>query len=114
MAPAKTRSRFTRIEILLTGLLLAVAFTTITASFYIEFRYPAVMPRSPQPENGRVYPMKFKGHGTVYVDKKELDRSDFVEYRLMPLFGVSMMLYFGIGTRLGWWSAGPRNLLAKL
>jgi hypothetical protein len=105
------RNKFTKV--VLTSLLLAVAFLTLTSAFFIEFRYPAVMPRSMQPETGRIYPMRFKGQGTVYVNREELDRSDFVEYRLMPIFGVTMMLYFGIGTRLGWWTIGPKTPFAK-
>lgn len=57
--------------------------------------------------------MTFKGQGTVYVNREERDRSDFVEYRLMPIFGVTMMLYFGIGTRLGWWTIAPKTRFAK-
>jgi hypothetical protein len=106
-----TRSQFARIAF--TSLLLAVAFLTPASALYVKFHYPAVMPRSPQPETGRVYPMRFKGQSTVYVSKKELDRSDFVKYRLMPLFGLTMILYFGIGTRLDWWTVRPKTPFVK-
>jgi hypothetical protein len=87
----------------LTSYLLALGFFTLISGLYIEFHYSAVMPRTPQAETGRIYPMLFKGAGTVYVSRKERGRSDFVEYRLMPLFGLTMLLGFGIGFRLGWW-----------
>ncbi len=32
---------------------------------------------------------------------------------LMPLYGVMMMLYFGVGTRLGWWTKSPKTPFAK-
>jgi hypothetical protein len=111
VAPDRTRNKLARI--VSTTLFLAIAFFTITSAFYIEFHYPAVMPRSPHPETGRIYPIRFKGQGTVYVNREELDRSDFVEYGLMPLYGVMMMLYFGVGTRLGWWTKGPKTPFAK-
>lgn len=112
MVTDRMRNKFTRI--VFTSLLFAIAFLTLASSFYIGFRYSVVMPRSPQPETGRIYPMRFKGAGTVYVNRDELGRSDFVEYRLMPLFAVTMMLYFGVGTRLGWWPISPKKPFAKL
>ena len=111
MALDKPRNKFGRI--VLTSLLLAISFFTVISALFIEFYYPAVMPRSPQPEIGRIYPMRFKGQGTVYVKKEELDRSDFVEYRLMPLYGVTALLYFGVATRLGWWTSRPKTPIAK-
>ncbi len=66
------------------------------------------MPHSPQPESGRIYPAHFKSGGTVYLNKKELDARDFVQYRLAPLFGVSMMLLVALGFYLGWWAAQPQ------
>jgi hypothetical protein len=53
--------------------------------------------------------MRFEDSGTVYVNKKEHDRSDFVEYRMMPFYGLSMLLGFGIGIRLGWWDISPER-----
>jgi hypothetical protein len=96
-----------------TTYLVALCFLTVISGLYIEFHYSAVMPRSPQPEAGRIYPMWFKSGGTVYVNRKERDRSDFVNYRLMPLFGLSMLLGFGIGVRLGWWDISPKGPYSK-
>jgi hypothetical protein len=92
------------------GWVVMLGLLTLTSALYIEFHYSAVMPRTPQPETGRIYPKWFKSAGgCVYVNKAELDRSDFVEYRLFPLFGLSMLLGFGIGVRLGWWDIGPKG-----
>jgi hypothetical protein len=93
--------------------LVALCFLTLFSALYIEFHYSAVMPRNPQPETGRIYPMWFKSGGTVYVNQKERDRSDFVEYRLMPLYGLSMLFGFGIGVRLGWWDISPKGPYSK-
>jgi len=82
----------------------ALGFLTLISGLYIQFHYATVMPRQPQVETGRVYRLCFKESGCVYVNKTELDRSDFVKYRLMPLFGLSMLLGFGIGVRLRWWA----------
>jgi hypothetical protein len=75
-----------------TTYVVAFCFLTLISGLYIEFHYSAVMPRSPQPETGRIYPKWFKSGGTVYVNRKERDRSDFVEYPLMLLFGLSTLL----------------------
>ena len=96
-----------------TTYVVALCFLTLTSGLYIEFHYSAVMPRSPQQESGRIYPMWFKSGGTVYVNRKERDRSDFVEYRQMPLFGLSMLFVFGIGVHLGWWGIGPKGPYSK-
>lgn len=58
-------------------------------------------------------PMWFKSGGTVYVNQKERDRSDFVEYRLMPLYGLSMLFGVGIGVRLGWWDIDHKGPYSK-
>jgi hypothetical protein len=59
--------------------LATISFTGLSA-LYIRFHYAEVMPRSPQPETGRIYPMPAQYGGTVYVSRAELDRSDFVKY----------------------------------
>ena len=101
------------VKTMFTTYVVALCFLTLTSGLYIEFRYSAVMPRSSQQESGRIYPMWFKSGGTVYVNRKERDRSDFVEYRLMPLFGLSMLFGFGIGVHLGWWDIGPKGPYSK-
>lgn len=82
--------------------LATISFTGLSA-LYIRFHYAEVMPRSPQPETGRIYPMPAQYGGTVYVSRAELDRSDFVKYRLEPISGVVVLLCFSVGAWLGWW-----------
>jgi hypothetical protein len=96
-----------------TTYVVALCFLTLISGLYIEFLYSAVMPRSPQSETGRIYPKWFKSGGTVYVNRKERDRSDFAEYRLMRLVGLSMLLGFGMGVRLGWWDIGHKGPYSK-
>jgi hypothetical protein len=61
------------------------------------------MPRAPQPQTGRIYAIPAQYGGTIYVNRAELDRRNFVATYFFPAFGVVMVLYFSIGTSLGWW-----------
>jgi hypothetical protein len=80
----------------------AIILFTVAAAIYIRFDYAAVMPRSPQPESGRVYPIKAQYGGVVYVNERELERYDFIKYDLMTVSAVSSLVVFGIGWSLGW------------
>ena len=95
-------------KIVLICLLGGTSLFTLAASIYIPFHYAAVMPRSPQPETGRIYPIKAQYGVVVYVNKKELDRRDFVRYYLTSVCGVGGLLFFFLGTRLGWFKRGTR------
>jgi hypothetical protein len=111
MTSAKRQNKFAKTVFMC--LVVALGLSTLISGLYIEFHYSAVMPHSPQPETGRIYPKWFKSGGTVYVNRQERDRSDFVEYRLMPAFGLTMMLGFGIGVRQGWWSIASKGPFSK-
>ena len=89
--------------------LCALCLVTLISGLYIESHYSAVMPRNPQPETGRIYPIWFKTGGTVYVNQWERERSDFVKFRLFPLFGLSMLVGVGMGIHRGWWDSGPKG-----
>lgn len=93
-----------------TGLLifcLAIISLTGFSELYIRFHYAEVMPRSPQPETGRIYAMPAQYGGTIYVSKAELDRRDFVKYSLEPISGVVVLLCFAVAAWLGWWPNRP-------
>ncbi len=96
------------VKIILICFVGSMSVVTLFAMIHIPFHYAAVMPRSPQPETGRVYAIKAQYELIVYVNKKELDRRDFVEYKLMPITGVSAVLLFLLGTRCGWFRKNDR------
>ena len=48
-----TRNKFTKI--IFVSIVLGTVFFGLGANIYIPFHYAAVMPRSPQPETGRIY-----------------------------------------------------------
>lgn len=89
-------------------LFVAFAATCLSGSseLYIRFHYAAVMPRSPQPETGRVIPIPAQYRGTIYVTKAEFDRRDFVSYYIDPISFVLLILCFSAGAWLGWWPNG--------
>ncbi len=47
-----------------------IGFFTLGANIYIPFHYAAVMPRTPQPEAGRIYRMTAQYGTVVYVDER--------------------------------------------
>ncbi len=73
------------------------------AELYVRFHYAEVMPRSAQPGTGRIYPLPAQYGGTIYVNKTELDRRDFLIHRLEPISAMIMMLCFGVAAWSGWW-----------
>jgi len=91
-------------------LVLAIGLITLGSAMYMEIGYSRTMPHSPQPAHGRIYPVSLKGQATVYVTKEELDRKEFIEYRMVPLFGLVMLLTFGLGSWLGWWAKSPNQM----
>jgi hypothetical protein len=71
--------------------LLVGVFSSVLAFAYIHMSYDASMPRTPQPENGRVYPLRVN-HGTrVYVNQQELDRANFVFHDVFILGVLSVL-----------------------
>ncbi len=96
------------VKIALIGFVSGMSLFTLVAMIYIPFHYAAVMPRSPQPETGRIYAVKAQYEVVVYVNKQELDRRDFVKYDLMTVTAVSGLLLFFLGSRLGWFKRGTR------
>jgi hypothetical protein len=96
------------LKVVLLSLVAVSGFLSICGDSYVRFHYAAVMPRVPQPETGRIYPVPAQYGGTIYLNQEELRLRDFVRYELTYIFVGSMILCFGIGTSLGWWSVVPR------
>jgi hypothetical protein len=90
-------------------LAISTGFIALGANLYIRFHYTAVMPRSPQPQTGRIYAIPAQYGGTVYVNRVELDRRNFVSTYFFPVFGVVMVLYFSVGTSLEWWEVRAKR-----
>jgi len=95
-----SRSRIFRVALM--ALVFGIGFFTLGANIYIPFHYTAVMPRSPQPEAGRVYQVTAQYGTVVYVNKQELARRDFAEHVLTPVAGLGMLVFVLLALRLGW------------
>ena len=83
-------------------LLVGTVVFTFAAEIYIRIRYAAVMPRSPEPQTGRVYRTMVAWGNVVYVNKQEIERVDFVNYDLMSVSGIFMLLLYYLKARLKW------------
>ena len=90
-------------------LVICTGVIAVGATLYVPFHYAAVMPRAPQPETGRLFPIPAQYGGTIYVNRAELNCRNFVANYPMPIFGVIMVLYVSVGTRVGWWTIRPRR-----
>ena len=84
------------------ALFMGTLLVSVSDNLYIRFHYAAVMPRSPQPGTGRIYPVPAQYGGTVYVNRAELDRRDFVQIKLPYVLFVLGALYFCSDAVLGW------------
>jgi hypothetical protein len=100
MSQLPARSKIVRNLVM--GAVVTLGFVTLASDIYIRFHYAAVMPRSPQPQSGRIYGIPAQYGGVVYVNKKELELRNFVRETLTSIFGVSMLLAFILATRLRW------------
>jgi hypothetical protein len=90
------------IRIILIALVAGSGLVTLAGTIYVRFEYAAVMPRSPQPETGRIFPMAAQYGVVVYVSKQELYFRDFLEYDLGPASAVGGLVVFLLGARFGW------------
>src|ERR1700733_13906081 len=84
------------------SLLVATVLFTVAAEIYIRVHYAAVMPRSPEPQTGRIYRTMAAFGTAVYVNKQEIDRVDFVNYDLMSVSAIFMLLLYYLKARLKW------------
>src|SRR5579862_739881 len=105
-------------KIVLIGFAGGISLFTLAASIYIPFHYAAVMPRSPQPETGRIYPIKAQYEVLVYVNQQELERRNFVKYDLTSLTAISGLLLFwgglvGVGSESARVELGGSRLLRR-
>jgi hypothetical protein len=74
------------------GLFVAVGVFTVAAGAYLNVEYASTMPRSPQPSVGRIYKV-FVNHGTtVYINKQEFERLNFVDRYLGSTFGLCLLV----------------------
>lgn len=96
------------VKIALVGFVGGMSLLTLTSMLYVSFHYAAVKPRSPQPDTGRIYPVRAQYEVVVYVNKRELRYRNFVKYDLTTMTAVSGLLFFFLGTRLGWFKKGGR------
>jgi hypothetical protein len=72
------------------ALLAATMIASILGAGYVDTSYLATMPRTPQPETGRIYPVAAKGV-SVYVNRAELDRANFA-LKTLPIIGLCCFL----------------------
>ena len=71
---------------LLIGGLVVMAFATLLADVYVEISYSTSMPKSPQPETGRLKAISVNHGVIVYVTEEEFRRAHLIDH---------LLFYFG-------------------
>lgn len=74
------------------GLFVTVGVFTIVAGAYLNVEYASTMPRSPQPSVGRIFKVVVNHGATVYINKQEVERLNFVDHYLGPTFGLCLLV----------------------
>ena len=88
--------------------LLTIFFVSLALGIYLNYHYAYNMPRNPQPEFAREYPLNV--HGTiVYLTKQESTRLDCL-YAIMMFSGLGGAALYIISKRR---SRAGQNLGAK-
>jgi hypothetical protein len=72
------------------ALLATALFTCILGAGYIDTFYLAAMPRAPQPDLGRIYPVQWKSV-SVYVNREGLNRASLA-HKTLPIAGLCCFL----------------------
>jgi hypothetical protein len=70
--------------------LAATLIACILGAGYIDTAYLASMPRAPQPDTGRIYPVQLKSV-YVYVNRAELNRAHLARTKV-PIIGLCCFL----------------------
>lgn len=76
---------------ILEGVLVVVVAAILAARFLVPLHYAGVMPRLPDPTSGRVYRVYVGSGIDVYLDKREVNLLDLLNYGLSPV-AVALML----------------------
>jgi hypothetical protein len=80
-------------------LLITTIFACILGAGYVHTTYLTIMPRTPQPEAGRIYPVVVKSV-SVYVNRAELERANFA-LKTVPIIG--LCCFFGLVAIKQYW-----------
>jgi hypothetical protein len=66
----------------------------VGTNVYVQIHYTNSMPRSPEPETGRIYLFAVNHDAHRYVNQRELARARFAQSRLYPL---GFLCFLGLG-----------------
>ncbi len=83
-------------------LLFAVVVVIFGAIFVVPLHYAAVMPRTPQADIGQIYRVMVGSGIHVYLNKREVDVLDFLDYRLSGVAVSCMFLLLYLKLRRKW------------
>jgi hypothetical protein len=101
------------VSLVFRALVFTLGFVTLSANLYVRFYYASAMPRSPQPQTGRVYAIPAQYGGTVYINREEYERRTFIRDDLISIFGVVMLLYVGTEAAIARWINAPKTAASK-
>jgi hypothetical protein len=74
------------------GIVAIIGFFTAAARIVTAFYYLNANPRSAQPATERVYPVGAAYNTLVFVNKRELEWLNFLNYDMMTVLGLGVVL----------------------
>jgi hypothetical protein len=74
------------------GLFVTVGIFTVAAGAYLNVEYASTMPRFPQPRVGRIFKVVVNHGTTVYINKRDVDKLNFVDLYLGLGFGFCLLV----------------------
>jgi hypothetical protein len=83
-------------KLLLRTVAIGSFFAALSASIYFEFDFSKRMPRQPDPETARTYPV-YVNHGyRVFVTESELSQMNTVNHILLPAtaIGIAALVWY--------------------
>jgi len=86
---------------ILEGVLVTVVAVILAARFLVPLHYAGVMPRLSDPKSGRIYRVYVGSGIDVYLNKREVNLLDLLNYELSPVAVALMLLlvYFKLRHR---------------
>jgi hypothetical protein len=70
---------------LLESVLAIIIILIFAARFFVPLHYAGVMPRQPEPQSGRVYRVAVGSGIVVFLNKREINLMDLLNYELSPV-----------------------------
>lgn len=98
--PTSVANKSVKLAVVL--LLFAIVIVILGARFFVPLHYAAAMPRTRQANTGQIYRVMVGSGIHVYLNKREADLLDFLDYKLSAVAVGCMFLLLYLKLRRKW------------